>query len=212
MSNIKVLILAPHTDDLELHMGATVAQMIENGWTVDEIVFTDCDNPQLREACQKSADYLKVNLLKIHSFTNMDFEKDERAIRHELYKNTRLIPKYHYNAVFCPCSNDTHEDHSVIYRSAIRVFTLSDLFGYNKIQIVQPHHDWINLVAPRHVDQKVNAIQFYEFNIKDFYRNPDFAISELKNKGALIRRTYAETFQVIHLRNYIHSLSVQNAE
>jgi len=205
---MKILLLSPHTDDIELSMGATIAKYMrtkayDKDMEFDSIVFSDCGNVNLRTACIKAHESLGLYLPKILDYKVDNFPENRKNIQQVFYDLTRKKENRHYSSVFVPSRTDRHQDHNTVTNAAIRIFSHSSIFGYHKIQNYGANHDWINLITEFDLKEKQNAISYYGKYVKDFFRRPENARIDAQAKGLLLRQPLAETFEVIQLRGEI---------
>ena len=116
-----ILVLAPHTDDCELSMGATMAHLIDSGYTIKYICFSTCEESVppgfektvLRDECIRSNEVLGLKSADIHFF---DFRVRKFSERRQdiLELLVRLRKEFNPVRVYAPSSSDVHQDHSVV--------------------------------------------------------------------------------------------------
>jgi len=192
----KGTVISPHPDDGEFGCGGTVAKMIEEGYEITFLIFTDSDI--LEKETKKSMDILKSNYLIIR-MQGRHYPERRQDILQILYGyNATHRP----DIVFVPSRNDIHQDHQVITMEAIRAFRKSTILGYI--------HSWDNLridenciipLEERHIDKKIEALSQYHSLEKRPYFRENYIKSVAKAKGMKIHVDYAETFEVIKLVN-----------
>lgn len=202
-----VLILAPHTDDGELGVGATISYLIEKGKNVVYAAFSTAEQSvpegfpkdvlktEVKEATGKLG--IKPENVLIYNYEVRKLSYVRQEILEELI---RIKNKQYFDLVFMPSLNDIHQDHTTIAQEGVRAFKNTTLLGYELI--------WNNLtfntqcfvkLDERHVDAKINALQEYKSQGKRNYLSPDFIKSLAKARGVQVGCEYAEAFEVIRL-------------
>jgi len=206
---MKVLLLSPHTDDVELGAGGTVAKLLEEGHELYWVVFSTCED-SLPENLPK--DTLKKEFLevlkrinfkgnyKIYNFKVRNFFKNRQEILEELVK---LRKEFKPDLVITPSSNDFHQDHYVIAMESIRAFIKhSNIIGYeipwNNIKI--PLNFFVSL-SKNHIEKKIEMLNCYksQFNLRNYF-SKDFIFGLAKVRGVQLNSEYAEAFEVIRWR------------
>lgn len=203
---MKILILAPHTDDGELGCGGAIAKFIEENHDIYYAAFSLCEQsvPEGRpknilEVEVKTAIKvlgIKLENLLLYKYKVRYFSNERQSILDDLIK---IRNKINPDLVFMPSINDIHQDHSVISTEATRAFKHSSILGYEMV--------WNNLtfsttsfikLDKRHIDKKVEALSCYtsQGNIRK-YMNREFIESLARIRGVQIASEYAESFEVI---------------
>ena len=123
-----VLVLSPHTDDMELGAGGTVRSLIEAGASVKSIVFSDCKKSVdtsrypldiLRTECEAAAAHLGIDDLTILEFPVREFPKHRQEILEVIY-NVRRDNKF--DLVLTTWKHDLHQDHKTVAEETLRAF------------------------------------------------------------------------------------------
>jgi len=204
----RVLFLSPHTDDVELSAGGTIAKFAEENKEVHVGVFSYAEKsvketlPKkiLLNESKKSLTLLGVPFLNIHyfDFKVRNFSENRQDILEDLI---RLRNEVQPDLVFLPSTSDVHQDHHTIQMEGLRAFkTFSSIFGYE--------HPWNNLtfttdvfikLNQSHVDKKIQALNCYESQKDKPYFNPDYVASLTKVRGNQIGVAYAEAFELVRL-------------
>ncbi len=205
----KVLVLAPHPDDAEFGLGGTISKLIEIGKEVHIAVFSNCEKstPEgfeigsiVKELYQSCA-FLGIDKGHIHM---MDFNVREfPALRQEILEELIVLRnKIKPNLVFVPCSSDIHQDHKTIHEEGLRAFKYSCLLGYEMPwnNFGFKSYVFVNL-EKRHLEKKIEALNFYETQKHRSYSNIDFVTSLAKLRGGQIQKESAESFELIR---YFH--------
>jgi len=201
----KVLVLAPHPDDVELGCGAFVNRLIEDGAEVFYAVFSPCtisvpegfEKDILYQELDNSCKVLGVknsNIIKFN-FPVREFPKHRQEILEELIN---LKKKIKPELILLPSSNDLHQDHSVINAEGVRAFKTNTVLGYelpwnNRVSI---NNFFVN-VSEKNINCKIDALKSYKSQGFRIYFNDDFIMNLAKMRGALIGNKYAESFEFI---------------
>lgn len=201
----KVLVLAPHPDDAEFGLGGTISKLKEMGKEIHIAVFSNCEKstPEgfeigtIEKELYQSCEFLGINKEHIHmmGFSVRDFPVHRQDILETLIKLRSAIAP---DLVFVPCSSDIHQDHKTIHEEGVRAFKYSCLLGYempwNNFGFTS--YVFVNL-EQKHLQNKLDALNFYETQKTRSYGNVDFVTSLAKLRGGQIRKEYAESFEMI---------------
>ena len=111
--------------------------------------------------------------------------------------NREIEPKL----VLVPSSNDTHQDHQVIYAEALRAFKKNaSIWGYE--------HPWNNLtfttdifvrLEERHIKKKIEAMKQYESQSFRTYFDEKYIKALAYMRGTQVDYPFAETFELLRL-------------
>lgn len=191
----KILALSPHTDDVELGAGGTIAKLVEKCCQVNMFVFSWCDSKQNIETVEKASKILGITDLKIFDFERRRFPQQRQEILQILYDYNQMNE---VDLVLTPATTDLHQDHGVVTNEAMRAFKQSTILGYempwNNIQMTT--NSFIPL-EEQHVKKKIEALQCYSTQKGKYYFTEDYFLSTLKMRGTQIQAKYAEAFEVI---------------
>ena len=201
----KVLVLAPHTDDLEFGCGGTVAKLIENGNEVACAAFSACRQSVRKEFPEdiliteiKSASAIlgiKPENLILFDYNVRTFNYHRQEILDDILK---LKAKIQPDIVFIPALTDVHQDHYTIAQEGFRAFKFSSLLSYEL--------PWNNLsfntssfmkLEEKHIQKKIDAVNEYKSQAHRPYANEEFVRSLARTRGVQINTHYAECFEVI---------------
>ena len=120
-SGARALFLSPHTDDVELGCGATLARCVEECETVDVAVFSTASQSLPPNS---SPDRLKVEFQA--AMTHYDIPEDRLHVfdyevrrlnysRQDVLEDlVRLRSQIQPTIVFTPSGGDVHQDHQVV--------------------------------------------------------------------------------------------------
>lgn len=204
-SKLKVLVLAPHTDDGEFGCGATIHNLIRNGSDVFYAAFSACkqsvkpefpDDILITEV-KKATSILgiKPNNLLLFNYEVRTFNYHRQEILDDLIS---LREKYTPDIVFMPSLQDIHQDHKTLAEEGLRAFKFNTIMCYEM--------PWNNLnfntsgfVKLEEIDleAKIKALQEYKSQAHRSYANEEFVRSLARTRGVQIQTRYAETFEVI---------------
>lgn len=201
----KILVLAPHTDDLEFGCGGTVAKLIENGNEVFCAAFSACRQSVRKEFPEdiliteiKSASAIlgiKPENLILFDYNVRTFNYHRQEILDDILTlKTSIKP----DIVFIPALTDVHQDHYTIAQEGFRAFKFSSLLSYEL--------PWNNLsfntssfmkLDETHILKKIEAVNEYKSQAHRPYANEEFIRSLARTRGVQINTHYAECFEVI---------------
>jgi N-acetylglucosamine malate deacetylase 1 len=205
ITNKRVLVLAPHTDDAEFGCGGSIAKMIEQGNEVFCVAFSACQQsvrpefPQdilLREVKAASGILgIKPENLFLHDYAVRTFNFRRQEILDDIIKlKTDIKP----DLVFVPSVNDIHQDHYTIAQEAVRAFKFSSILSYEL--------PWNNfefkttcfiLLEERHLQKKITAVNEYKSQAHRAYANESFVRSLAITRGVQVGSTLAEVFEIV---------------
>lgn len=202
-----VLVLAPHTDDGELGLGATISKLIEMGKNVVYVAFSTAEESvpegmpkdilktEVRRATAKLG--IKPENLLIYNYQVRKLSYVRQEILEELI---RIKKRSNFDLVFIPCQHDIHQDHTTVADEGVRAFKTTTILGYELI--------WNNLtfntqcfvrLEERHVEAKITALKEYHSQGKRDYLSADFIRSLARTRGVQVGCRYAEVFEVVRL-------------
>ena len=205
ITNKKILILAPHTDDGEFGCGATIAKLIEDGNTVYMAAFSACEQSVLKKYpsdvlvteiknATKELGIAAENLF-LYDYNVRIFNERRQDILQDLIG---LREKINPDIIFMPSLKDIHQDHNVIANEGLRAFKFSSILAYEM--------PWNNLtfdtssfviLEERHIQKKVDALKEYKSQSHRAYCNEEFIRALARTRGVQINAQYAETFEVV---------------
>lgn len=204
------LFLAPHTDDVELGCGASLARCVEECATVDVVVFSSAVQSL---PSGSSADRLKnefLNAMKVYGIPEDRlhiFDYDVRKFnyfRQEILEDLiKVRTKVSPTLVFTVSGEDVHQDHQVIHNESVRAFKGASILGYElPWNLLQFSPRVCVSVSEQHLDTKLQAIGEYKSQIEKQreYFDPDFIRSLAKLRGIQGPTDFAEAFELITLK------------
>lgn len=208
----KILVLAPHTDDAEFGMGATIARFIEEENEVYCAAFSACRQsvqPGFPEDILITEVKQAAAVLGIASERLFLFDYPVRTFnirRQELLDNIiRLRDNIRPDYVFMPSVNDIHQDHYTLAQEGVRAFKFSSLLCYEL--------PWNNFsfqtscffeVDETQLQRKIDAVSCYRSQQHRQYASADFIRSLAVTRGVQTGAPLAECFEVVRLVNRLH--------
>ncbi|TLP37784.1 PIG-L deacetylase family protein [Arcobacter arenosus] len=205
---MKIIVFAPHTDDIELGCGATLSRYIKEGAEVKYIAFSICEEwvPKefpmdilFSEATNAAKSLgVKEENINIYRFRATELWKVRDKIFDIMFE---LNKSFSPDMVFCHSKNDLHQDHSTIAIECERVFKSSTILGYempwNNTEFKSNCHI---KVEKEDIENKIKALDFYKSQKCKNYVDEDFIWSLAKVRGVQIKEKYAEAFEVIRVK------------
>jgi len=196
----KVLLIAPHLDDIELGMGGVLNQMSLFG---AEIHYIGLSLPHLVDetvfmeefwASQRHYQIPKENY-HIFNFNPRDLFSSRSEILQLFYDfNQQLKP----TQVYIPSGTDIHQSHEVVFQEARRAFKYSSILGYElPWNQFTTHADFFIELSQDDIDCKKKAIdEFTTQKQRSFFGN-DILIDLARVRGKQVETDYAECFELI---------------
>ncbi|GAG14744.1 unnamed protein product, partial [marine sediment metagenome] len=122
----KVLALSPHSDDIEIGAGGTIAKLVEAGADVTVFIFSTPE-PISSYEYKDALKILGVSRLELLGFKPRHFPHFRQDILDYLYTYDQ---ENKVDLVLTPSTTDHHQDHKTITDEAIRAFKNSTILGY----------------------------------------------------------------------------------
>lgn len=207
----KILLLSPHTDDVELGCGGSVAKFIEQG---DEILWTafSVAEDSLPEGMPK--DTLAREFEKVIAAYGLGKEQHEVLgfrVRHMSERRqdvldhlVELRSRFSPDIVIGPSVHDYHQDHQVVANEMVRAFKSS-------ASIISYELPWNNVrfddqlfvtLEEEHMAKKWEALQMYRSQLvkERGYFESEFIYGMARMHGVQCNHRYAEAFEVVRWR------------
>jgi LmbE family N-acetylglucosaminyl deacetylase len=201
----RILVLAPHTDDGELGVGASLAKWVSEGREVKYIAFSDCasslppDLPAdtLVSECRKATATLGIRDVSILDFPVRRFSEKRQAV---LDKLISIRNEWGPETVLIPAASDIHQDHQVIHQEALRAFKGGNLLGY-ELPWNNPSFSPTCFVGltQKEVQKKWSALAHYASQSNRAYMSEDFVLSLARVRGVQCGHPLAEAFEIYRL-------------
>ena len=204
---MKILLLSPHTDDIELGAGGTVAKLLEDKgnhfcWAVFSICEDAVPEGQPSDTLEKEFTSVSARLgirdHRIYRFPNKNFPQYRQEILDQLDK---IKKQFGPDLVISPSTHDSHQDHKTIAEETIRAFKSdASIIGYEM--------PWNNLVfAPQllvglsggHMATKWEMLSMYrsQFTLGRNYFSREMIFGWATMRGVHCNAEYAEAFEVV---------------
>jgi LmbE family N-acetylglucosaminyl deacetylase len=205
MTNERILVLGPHTDDGEWGAGASIAKWIRQGHSVWYVAFSaaeesvlgnfspDILRTEIIDASEKLG--IKQDKLKVLNFKVRYFPRDRQEILEEMIRLRREIDP---TLVLLPSTYDTHQDHKIVSEEGFRAFKKCSILGYE----IPWNNRTIDLTYFQEVEEedilsKVKAISAYKSQVFRNAQYEEFIRSLAVQRGNQIGCRYAEAYEVI---------------
>ena len=201
VTNKTVLAVAPHVDDVELGVGASIHHLAKH----NEVYYVALSLPPLVDKAvfmtefQESVKYLGIEqsriILRDYDPRNL-FDSRSEILQLFFDLNKKLKP----DLVFIPNSLDIHQSHEVVYAEARRAFKYLTLLGYelpwNSMEFPM---DAFITVQKEDVDAKIAAINAYKTQKHRMFFSNDIVGDLARVRGKQIGHQYAECFELVRL-------------
>lgn len=205
---MRVLLLSPHTDDVELGAGGLVIKLSQKRMNNDIcwVVFSICedavpeDSPSdmLKREFLTVVSKLGIKDYHIYNFENMNFPKFRQEILEVL---EQIKEEFKPELVICPSLNDSHQDHKAVSKEVVRAFKKNaSIIGYEM--------PWNNLtfssqlsvrLTEEQMEGKWELLSLYksQFIKERNYFSKELIFSLARVRGIQCNTDYAEAFEVI---------------
>ena len=201
----KILVISPHTDDVELAAGASVAKWLEKGSEIHWVTLSAChdsipdglprDTLEMEAMAAASVMGISEDRFRILDFNVREFQSERQRVLQTFYDLNREISP---DLVLIPALQDLHQDHATVAQEALRAFKYTSVVSYDVV--------WNNIdfrstmfvsVDEAHIDLKINALAKYESQKHRPYMDEEFLRSQLRFRGTQGGVKYAEVFDVL---------------
>ncbi len=204
---MRVLFLSPHTDDVELGAGGTLAKFMAAGHDIFWLVFS---TPRISLPDGKPGDTL------LHEFTNaantLGLKEEQYRIydfpvrrvhehRQEVLEELVAVRKdFEPELVIGPSLHDFHQDHQVIANEMLRAFK-------NSASIISYELPWNHVkfdaqlfirLTQKEIERKIELLKNYRSQIElgRPYFKEDFIVGWARMRGVQIHTEFAEAYEV----------------
>ncbi|MBI0582834.1 MAG: PIG-L family deacetylase [Methanomassiliicoccus sp.] len=207
----RTLLLSPHTDDVELGCGGSVAKFIEQGHEILWIAFSVAEDslPAGMPKDTLAREFEKVvqgyglgeEQREILGFRVRHMSEHRQEVLDHLVK---IRSKFSPDIVIGPSMHDYHQDHQVVANEMVRAFKSSS-------SIISYELPWNNVrfdsqlfvpLEERHMQRKWDALQEYRSQMVNHrgYFEREFIFGMARMHGVQCNNTFAEAFEVIRWR------------
>ena len=202
-----VLAIAPHPDDIELGMGATINRFTQRGIPVRVVVLSSAEqslpegvtSEDIQKECIDALDVLGVpsSSISFFDFPVRRFDEHRQDILEILVSHDRT---FECDLVFCPSLSDTHQDHEVIARECVRAFRKRTVLGYELPWNNRGFVPVLSFVVSEHdVDRKELALSKYRSQSNRTYFEPGLLKNLARLRASVTGYDFAESFEVIRM-------------
>lgn len=213
---MRVLVIAPHPDDEVLGCGGTIAKHSMKGDEVHLCIITEGYTPDWSEEylknrpleIEKSSKILGIK--KVH-FLKYPTAKLDTIPQKELNDSlSEIINKIKPAIMYIPHYTDIHQDHPIIFRSALiaarpkKDCHVRKILSYETLSETEwgyPRHFRPNLYVDISdtIELKIKAMRAYGSELKEFPhpRSLEGIKTLAKKRGSEVGLKYAEAFEVI---------------
>lgn len=205
---MKYLLLAPHTDDIELGCGGTVLKLLEEGNEIHWVVFSTAEDsvPPGMPLDTLKKEFLSVakslglseTQYEICSYPVRNFDLHRQEILEKLVSIRREIKP---DVVIGPSLHDVHQDHQVIANEMVRAFkTSASILCY---ELPWNHTEFENQcfskLSDKLIEKKIALLNNYssQVSLNRSYFSAEFIKSWAKMRGIQCNTEYAESFEVV---------------
>lgn len=207
----RFLMLAPHSDDVELGCGGTMARILEEGDAeINVAVFSTASDSvpkgfpktALRDEFYEAMKILgvKKSRLTVYDYAVRKLSYNRQDVLEELVKLRKTIDP---DVVFLPSVEDLHQDHQTLSLEGLRAFKEVTVWGYELPwnTVTFPTRGFVTL-KKKHIEKKWEALQAYktQFAAKRLYFSLDYVMGLAKVRGVQVKAEYAEAFDVIRVK------------
>ncbi len=205
---MNVLLLSPHTDDVELGCGGGITKFLEEGHDIFWIVFSTAEASLPPEMPRDSLLREFENVLESYRIApeqTQVFDYQVRNLhlhRQEILEELIAIRRtFRPDLVVGPSKNDYHQDHGVVAHEMIRAFkSASGIISYELPwnHVTFDTQLFIRLER-RHMEKKCEVLRHYRSQMmkKRNYFAEEYLYGLARTRGIQCHSEYAEAFEVI---------------
>ncbi len=207
----KILLLSPHTDDVELGCGGSVAKFIERGDDILWVAFSVAEDslPAGMPKDTLAREFEKV--IQVYGLGKEQHEILGFKVRHMTEHRQEVLDhlievrsRFSPDIVIGPSVRDHHQDHQVVANEMIRAFKSS-------ASIISYELPWNNVrfddqlfvtLSEEHMRRKWEALQMYRSQLakERSYFEREFIYGMARMHGVQCNERYAEAFEVVRFR------------
>ena len=199
----KILVIAPHLDDIELGLGGTLHKLSNEpsneikyiGLSLPPLVDKDVFMSEFWES-NKNFEIPKKNYY-LHDYDPRNLFDVRMEILQLFYDiNNSFKP----DIVFIPNSKDVHQSHQVVHQEAVRAFKYTSILGYELPwnYMTFDMHVFITL-SEENIMHKNKAINSFVTQKKRMFFSNNIMYDLANVRGKQIAREFAECFEVIRI-------------
>lgn len=199
---MKILLIAPHVDDIEFAAGGSVARWIREGHDLFYILFSTAQesNPGF-DMYKENQEALKILGIKemYHEEIPVRYFPDYR--QQILESLISLKEEQKPDLVVIPSISDWHQDHRTVGKECVRAFKDVNAIAYLHIWNCQDFRlNYYVKITESDLNLKIKALSAYKSQQKRKYFDVNI-IKEIANiHGFLSQSKYAEGFDLLSWR------------
>jgi len=202
---MRILILAPHTDDGEIGAGGSIAKFSREGHDVHYVAFSaaeksvppDFPPDVLRTEVVNATQILGIpsSNLRVLNFEVRGFPSRRQDILEVMVSLQRKLSP---DIVLLPNTHDSHQDHQTVASEGFRAFKYCTILGYeiptNSVSFTSTA---FVLLSDEELEMKLEALKKYKSQLHRPTVEPGFITSLARVRGGQVGAKYAEAFEVI---------------
>lgn len=200
-----ILAISPHTDDVELAAGASVAKWLEEGHDLHWVTLSACHDsiPQgferetLEREARSASEIMNISQdrFRILDFVVREFQSERQRVLQTFYDINKEIKP---DLVIIPAIHDLHQDHATVAQEALRAFKLTSIASYDIVwNNIEFRSSMFVPVEERHIQKKLDALKSYESQAHRPYMDEEFLRAQLRFRGTQAGVKNAEVFEVL---------------
>ena len=194
----KILVLAPHTDDIELGCGGLLSRYKDSA-EIDAIAFTSAQPLAKGNPVEEFHDAMKLVNANV-SFLNFEprvLNEQRQRVLDYLWK---LNKEKKYDIVCCPSSYDKHQDHEVIHNECFRAFKNTTILGYDLLWNCKTFStDVFISLEKKDLELKIKMLDCYKTQGERVFMSKDYIYDIARTRGVQVGCKYAEAYEAIRI-------------
>ena len=203
LKNKKILVIAPHLDDIELGLGGTLHKISNE--PSNEIQYIGLSLPPMvdkrifmNEFWESNKNFkIPKNNYHLYDYNPRNLFDDRMEIL-QLFYDMKI--SFNPDIVFIPNSKDVHQSHQVVHQEALRAFKYTSILGYElPWNYMTFDMDIFITLSKENILHKTKAINAFETQKKRMFFSNNIMHDLANVRGKQIAREYAECFEVIRL-------------
>ncbi len=201
IKNKVILAIAPHLDDIELGLGATIHKLSDDntihylGLSMPPLVEKGVFMDEFWESCKHLK--LSKDRMVLKDYNPRDLFKDRMDILQLFYDTNKAVKP---DIVFVPNSKDIHQSHQVAYQEARRAFKYSTILGYElPWNSMSFDMDVFIEISEENIKAKQASINSFETQKERMFFSNDIITDLAKLRGKQIGKEYAECFELTRI-------------
>jgi LmbE family N-acetylglucosaminyl deacetylase len=198
---MRILAIGPHSDDIELGCGATLARATESyNSVIDYVVFSPgYNNPDIKQECAKAS--IEIGVKPEHFHFNTFSARHLHASRQEILNILIEEGKeFKPDLIIGPSVHDIHQDHSVVAHEMVRAFKDRPIFSYllpwNSVADSRQGSIFVRIKRCC-LDAKIKALSMYQSQKERTYMSAAAVEAQAKYNGLIAHCEFAERFDAV---------------